>query len=118
MPTVLPTGFTATRERLKQSRLRRCAGEHLDPAAILAALPEAMPLAEAHTTVAALLAERQHHSRQGAVVRALRRSAHLAASATRAEVTTPVDCDIESSIAGAPLCSAVRRISGIVALQR
>jgi Vacuolar sorting protein 39 domain 2 len=61
-------------------------GEHLDPATVLAALSEETPLAEAHMVLAALLAERQHHARQGGVVRALRKSAHLAAAATRAEV--------------------------------
>lgn len=62
------------------------AGEHLDPGAVLAALPDATPLAEAQQALAALLAERQHRCRDGAVVRSLRRSTHLAAAATRAEV--------------------------------
>ena len=45
-------------------------GEHLDAGAVLAAL----------------LAGRQHAARQGAVVRSLRKAAHLAAASTRAEV--------------------------------
>jgi hypothetical protein len=74
--------------RLPASGTVLCAapGGHLDAGAVLAALPGALPLGQAAATLAALLGGRQHAARQGAVVRSLRKAAHLAAASTRAEV--------------------------------
>jgi Vacuolar sorting protein 39 domain 2 len=74
-----PSGF-------RTNVLCAASGEHLDAGAVLAALPGALPLGQAAATLAALLAGRQHAARQGAVVRSLRKAAHLAAASTRAEV--------------------------------
>lgn len=79
--------------RLPETMLCAASGGHLDAGAVLAALPGALPLGQAHATLAALLEGRQHAARQGAVVRSLRKAAHLAAASTRAEVQSGLTAD-------------------------
>ncbi len=56
---------------------------------MLEAVPAGASLADAQATLAAVLGQRQHAVRQGALLRQLRKSAALAATSTRAEVGTP-----------------------------